>query len=95
MEFPNFEDAYVCRETIYNAIYALPVGELRKELIIYLRQGKTTRRPCSGDVDRRGPLVPAERSGILVVGRQVAHRWMPADPSRWHAPDALSISHSA
>ena len=44
MEFPNFEDAYVCRETIYNAIYALPVGELRKELIICLRQGKTTRR---------------------------------------------------
>ena len=23
---------YVCRETIYNAIYALPVGELRKEM---------------------------------------------------------------
>lgn len=54
MEFPNFEDAYVCRETIYNAIYALPVGELRKELIICLRQGKTTRRPRSGGVDRRG-----------------------------------------
>lgn len=28
-----FEDAYVCRETIYNAIYALPVGQLLKELI--------------------------------------------------------------
>ncbi len=28
----NFEEAYVRRETIYNAIYALPVGELRKEL---------------------------------------------------------------
>lgn len=26
------KDRYVCRETIYNAIYALPVGELRKEL---------------------------------------------------------------
>lgn len=25
---------YACRETIYNAIYALPVGELRKELIM-------------------------------------------------------------
>jgi IS30 family transposase len=30
MEFPKLEDAYVCRETIYNAIYALPVGEVRK-----------------------------------------------------------------
>lgn len=56
MEFPKFEDVYVCRETIYNAIYALPVGELRKELIICLRQGKTSRRPRSGGVDRRGQI---------------------------------------
>ncbi len=28
----NFEEAYACRETIYKAIYAMPVGELRKEL---------------------------------------------------------------
>ena len=53
MKFPNFEDVYVCRETIYNAIYALPVGELRKALIICLRQSKTSRRPRAGEVDRR------------------------------------------
>jgi IS30 family transposase len=29
MHIPSLRDAYVCRETIYNAIYALPVGELR------------------------------------------------------------------
>ncbi|MDX1300341.1 MAG: helix-turn-helix domain-containing protein, partial [Pseudomonas sp.] len=45
MNIPSLRDAYVCRETIYNAIYALPVGELRKELIICLRQSKATRRP--------------------------------------------------
>lgn len=56
MEFPKLEDVYVCRETIYNAIYALPVSELRKELIICLRQGKTSRRPRSGGVDRRGQI---------------------------------------
>ena len=28
MNIPNLRNAYVCRETIYNAIYALPVGEL-------------------------------------------------------------------
>lgn len=56
MKLPDYRDAYVCRETIYNAIYALPVGELRKELIICLRQGKTTRRPRSGGVDRRGQI---------------------------------------
>jgi IS30 family transposase len=33
MNSPSLRDAYVCCETIYNAIYALPVGELRKELI--------------------------------------------------------------
>jgi IS30 family transposase len=48
MEFSNFEDAYACRETICNAIYALPVGELRKELIICLRQGKPSRPPRVG-----------------------------------------------
>jgi IS30 family transposase len=32
MNTPSLKDAYVCRETIYSAVYALPVGELRKEL---------------------------------------------------------------
>ena len=56
MEIPDLRDAYVCRETIYNAIYALPVGQLRKELIHCLRQGKTTRKPRRGEVDRRGQI---------------------------------------
>ena len=50
------KDRYVCRETIYSAIYALPVGELRKELIICLRQGKSTRKPRTGGVDRRNQI---------------------------------------
>lgn len=54
--FPKLEDAYVSHETIYNAIYALPVGELRKELIHCLRHGKTTRRPRLGGVDRRNQI---------------------------------------
>ncbi len=32
MNIPGYEHACVCRETIYNAIYALPMGKLRKEL---------------------------------------------------------------
>lgn len=28
----GYERTYACRETIYNAIYALPGGEFRKEL---------------------------------------------------------------
>lgn len=46
-------EQYVCRETIYNAIYALPVGELRKELIHCLRHGRSSRKPRRGSVDRR------------------------------------------
>ncbi|MFC2972631.1 IS30 family transposase [Azotobacter bryophylli] len=53
---PKFEDTYVCRETIYNSVYALPVGELRKELIICPQQGKTTCQPRSGGVDRSGQI---------------------------------------
>ncbi len=75
MEFPNIEDAYVCRETIYNAIYALPVGELRKELIICLRQGKTNRRPRSGGVDRRGQI--PDLVSIHVRPPEVEDRQMP------------------
>lgn len=53
MDNPNY---YVCQETIYNALYALPVGELKKELIQCLRQGRPTRKPRKGTVDRRGQI---------------------------------------
>jgi IS30 family transposase len=53
MNIPSLKDTYVCRETIYTAIYAL-VGERRKELIIRLRKGKSTRRSRSDGADRRG-----------------------------------------
>jgi IS30 family transposase len=43
-------------ETIYTVIDALSVGHLRKELIYCLRQGKTTRKPRRGEVDRRGQI---------------------------------------
>jgi IS30 family transposase len=56
---------YVCRETIYNALYALPVGELRKDLIICLRQGNTSRRPRSGGVDCRGQIPDLVRIHVL------------------------------
>lgn len=78
MEFPNLEDTYVCRETIYKAIYALPVGELRKELIICLRQGKTSRRPRSSGVDRRGQihdLASIHVRPLEIEDRQMLGRW--------------------
>ncbi|GAA4357096.1 IS30 family transposase [Variovorax defluvii] len=43
-------------ETIYTAIYAMPRGSLRKELVQMLRQGKSARKPRSRGEDRRGSL---------------------------------------
>ena len=42
----------VSHETIYNTLYAMPRGELRRELIACLRQGNVNRWPRS----RRQPL---------------------------------------
>jgi IS30 family transposase len=47
---------HASHETIYNAIYAYPKGELRKALIQCLRQGRSTRRPRLGGQDRRGQI---------------------------------------
>jgi IS30 family transposase len=44
----------VSHETIYVALYALPRGELRRELLACLRQGRQARRPRSRGSDRRG-----------------------------------------
>ncbi len=75
MEFPKFEDAYVCRETIYTAIYALPAGELRKELIACLRQGKSTRKPRAGGVDRRWQI--PDMVNIALRPPEIETRLMP------------------
>ena len=68
----------VSHETIYVALYALPKGELRQELIESLRQGKQSRGPRRRGNDRRGHIPqmasihdrPAE-----VEDRQVPGHW--------------------
>ena len=54
--WPDEPDLQVSHETIYNAIYAHPKGELRKELIACLRQGRSTRKSRSVGTDRRGQI---------------------------------------
>lgn len=74
--YPNRADLRVCHETIYTALYAMPRGELRKELIACLRHHHTHRRPRSAGQDRRGQLPdmqslslrPAEANDRLVPG---------------------------
>src|SRR4051795_2292031 len=66
----------VSHEAIYQAIYAVPRGELRRELLACLRQGKPQRGRRSKDGERRGRICdmtsirerPAGVEGRLVPG---------------------------
>jgi len=53
---PETPTLQVSHETIYTAIYAMPRGELRKEVIGRLRFGHTKRRPRARGEDRRGRI---------------------------------------
>mgnify|MGYP003519590599 CR=1 FL=1 len=55
-EHPDQPALQASHETIYTAIYAMPRGTLRKELVALLRQGRAARRPRTRGVDRRGSL---------------------------------------
>ena len=53
---PNDLGQRVSHETIYNAIYAMPRGELRKDLIALMRRAQAKRMPRSRGVERRGKI---------------------------------------
>jgi IS30 family transposase len=53
---PEDRALHISHETIYTAIYAMPRGELRKELVACLRQSRKNRRPRARGEDRRGKI---------------------------------------
>jgi IS30 family transposase len=53
---PETPTLQVSHETIYTAIYLMPRGELRKEVIGWLRFGHAKRRPRARGEDRRGRI---------------------------------------
>ena len=53
---PQDPTLQVSHETIYTAIYAMPRGELRTEVVGWLRQGHAKRRPRTRGEDRRGQI---------------------------------------
>lgn len=53
---PDKPSLQVSHETIYTAIYAMPRGELRTEVIGWLRFGHAKRRPRARGEDRRGRI---------------------------------------
>jgi IS30 family transposase len=54
--FPKGHEHRVSHETIYNCIYAQPVGELKRELIATLRHTHNKRVPRSKGQERRGQI---------------------------------------
>ena len=48
MTNPDLRDAYACRETIYSAIYALPVGKLSKDRSTACGKGNPLASPAVG-----------------------------------------------
>ena len=54
--FPDDPLMRVSHETIYTALYAMPRGELRTELLAPLRQARKVRRPRARGEDRRGEI---------------------------------------
>lgn len=74
-QHPKGHELRVSHETIYNCIYAQPVGELRKELIACLRQARNKRMPRSKGQDRRGQI--PDMLSIHVRPPEIADRQFP------------------
>ena len=76
--WPDNPERHVSHETIYLTIYAYPRGELKRQLIGYLRQGSSTRRTRNKSPARR-ERYPAEQNIRYrpeeVEGRQVPGHW--------------------
>jgi len=73
--FPDEPDMHVSHETIYNAIYAHPKGELRKTLIACLRQANSGRKPRSAGTDRKNQI--PEMVSIHLRPPEASDRVMP------------------
>jgi IS30 family transposase len=72
------EPVRISHETIYTAIYAMPRGELRTEVIGLLRKSHKSRRPRARGEDRRG-LIPnmtsIDERPVEVSERLVPGHW--------------------
>ena len=77
-EYPDEMRTHLSAETIYVALYVLPRGALRSELLAALRQARKARRPRSRGTDRRGQLpnmTPIAARPAEVASRTVPGHW--------------------
>jgi IS30 family transposase len=73
--YPEQAERRVSHETIYNALYVLPRGELRAGLLSCLRQGRSGRKRRSRGQDRRGQI--ADMISLHVRPPEVEDRLIP------------------
>lgn len=77
-EFPSEKSMQVSAETIYTYLYLLPRGELKKELIGYLRQKKRMRKNRKLSIEKRGvipDMISIEERPAEVADRSVPGHW--------------------
>ncbi len=77
---PNQASQRVSHETIYHTLYAMPRGELRRELIACLRWSRDKRRSKTRAADGRGHI--AEMQSIHLRPPEVADKLI---PGHWEA----------
>lgn len=76
--YPDDMRRHLSAETIYVALYVLPRGALRSELLAALRQARKARRPRSRGTDRRGHIpnmTPIAARPAEVASRTVPGHW--------------------
>ncbi|MBC7489892.1 MAG: IS30 family transposase, partial [Glaciimonas sp.] len=81
--WPDDSSKTVSHETIYNALYLHPRGELKQEMIACLRHHNQVRKPGSCGVDRHG----------LIKDMQSIHIRPPEVQDRIIGADALHHRH--
>ena len=77
-EYPDDMGRHLSTETIYAALYVLPRGALRSELLAALRQARQARRPRARGADRRGQIpnmTPIAERPAEVATRTVPGHW--------------------
>jgi transposase, IS30 family len=73
--YPQQPERRVSHETIYNALYVIPKGELRTDLLNCLRQRRRVRRPRARGEDRRGQI--QDMASLHVRPPEVEDRLIP------------------
>lgn len=77
-EFPNDPEMQVSHETIYQAIYLLARGGLKRELEAVLRTGRTLRKPARQPAERRGRI-----PGMVLIADRPAEAADRTIPGHW------------